>query len=186
MCYVCVCVYYYCWIDYYYSLIIVLFYSLDTRLCTVCSNNNKECCVEDCKVRRRSPEPACFYCMHHSDPSTRCRKCNRGLADGSGTLCSTCKLDDYSCQSDWKSIQAQVRKEMERHLKYGKLYPQLPRGKNELPFGVCKTKSDSYQVCIYFPLDKTCRYVGSFKLLKHTAQAAVYAKELMRLTHQKR
>ena len=90
---VCVCVLYYLQFYYYYSLIIVLFYSLDTRLCTVCSNNNKECCVEDCKVPRRSPEPACFYCLYHRDPKTRCAKCKfHGLVEGSGTLCSTCNL----------------------------------------------------------------------------------------------
>ena len=44
---------------------------------------------------RHSPERDCLYCLHHSDPKTRCVKCLtkvRPIADGSGTLCSTCKL----------------------------------------------------------------------------------------------
>ena len=89
---VCVCVYYYRWIDYYYSLIIVLlFYSLGTRQCKVCSNRNEECCVDDCTKERWSNSRDGLYCLHHRDPKTRCAKCNRGLADGNETnWCSIC------------------------------------------------------------------------------------------------
>ena len=77
---------------YFYSLIIVLFYSLGTRHCTVCSNSNKECCVEECTNRCHSPERECFYCLHHRDPKTRCVKClTKGRPDGS-SLCSDCNL----------------------------------------------------------------------------------------------
>ena len=56
-------------------------------------NSNKKCCVEECKDRRHSPESGTMYCQHHSDPKTRCRKCNRGLVEGSEIkLCSTCNL----------------------------------------------------------------------------------------------
>ena len=65
---VCVCELYYRQFYYFYSLIIVLFYSLDTRLCKVCSNSNKECRVEECKNRRHSPERDCFYCLHTGTP----------------------------------------------------------------------------------------------------------------------
>ena len=87
---VCVCVYYYHWIDYYYSLIIVLFYSLGTRHCKVCSNRNRECCVEECWSLNRD----CLYCKRHSDQKTRCLlKCLIwGRPDGSSLCCSTCNL----------------------------------------------------------------------------------------------
>ena len=80
---------------YYYSFVIVLFYSLGTRYCTTCVQGNKECCVEDCKDARHSPERDCRYCKHHRDKNTRCRHCNRGLPDGNETnYCSIC----YECQ----------------------------------------------------------------------------------------
>ena len=93
---VCVCVYYIIVVDFIiitHSLLYV--YSLGSRYCTTCVQGNKECCVEDCNDNRHSPERDCMYCMHHRDPKIRCRKCNRGLAEGSGSeikLCSTCNL----------------------------------------------------------------------------------------------
>ena len=101
VCVMCVCVYYYCWIDYYHSLIIVLFYSLGSRYCTTCVQGFKECCVEECKDRRKSPKQNCLYCMYHSNPNNRCHKCRtRSFADGS-KLCFTCNLlcRTYNCKN---------------------------------------------------------------------------------------
>ena len=105
------CVYYYCWIDYYYSLIIVLFYSLGTRICKVCSNRNRECLVEECKDRRHSPSGECLYCLHHRDPKTRCRNCRtRGLVDGIWTkLCSPCLVEAEEIAKE-KRLEREARK----------------------------------------------------------------------------
>ena len=39
----------------------------------------------------------------------------------------------------WKDIPAEVGREMEKHLKSGKLYPTLPPGMDKLPKGVFKS-----------------------------------------------
>ena len=54
---------------------------------------DNECCVKECKDRRHDPTRGSLYCKKHSDPKTRCRKCNQGLADGNETnWCSICYL----------------------------------------------------------------------------------------------
>ena len=107
---VCVCVLYYRRFYYYYSLIIVLFYSLGTRYCTTCVQGNKECCVEHCMDNRHSPERDCRYCKRHSDPKTRCRKCNRGLVEGSESgLCSDCLVEAEAIAKE-KRLEGEARK----------------------------------------------------------------------------
>ena len=69
-------------------------YSLEEVEATITAvTTDNECCVKECKDRRHDPTRGSLYCKKHSDPKTRCRKCNQGLADGNETnWCSICYL----------------------------------------------------------------------------------------------
>ena len=75
---VCVCELYYRQFYYFYSPIIVLFYSLGSRYCTTGVQGFKECCVENCTEPRYSPKYDCLYCLYHRDQKeTKTKKLKR-------------------------------------------------------------------------------------------------------------
>ena len=83
-----------------------------SHLITTCALGNEECCVDNCNHPRFSRNRAVRYCHYHSDRKTRCRKCNRGLADGSEIqLCSNAVADDDTTLCSFCSDEREAERE---------------------------------------------------------------------------